>query len=146
MNFITLVDEEITYYQVKFVKDEHTNDHIIAGFHNVDEETKRKLDALDQTEAANKARRSFLFNMSHDRKTPMNVIIGFTNMLKASDSKRLNNCLGKVELSSQHLLPLINDVLDMVRIKSSKIDNRAGTHQYRGNEGKLQINYQRSAS
>ena len=78
--------------------------------------------ALEQAQAANKAKSTFLFNMSHDIRTPMNAIIGFNNMAKShiSDPVKVADCLGKVEISSKHLLSLINDVLDMARIESGK--------------------------
>ena len=54
VNFRTLINGEVTYYQAKFVKDENSDDHVIAGFHNVDEETKRELQALDRAEVASR--------------------------------------------------------------------------------------------
>ncbi|MDO5445584.1 MAG: ATP-binding protein [Eubacteriales bacterium] len=74
-------------------------------------------------EAANNAKSSFLFNMSHDIRTPMNAIIGFTDLAKKhiDDKERVEDCLNKVSVSSQHLLSILNDVLDMSRIESGKI-------------------------
>ena len=76
--------------------------------------------ANEEANAANDAKSRFLFNMSHDIRTPMNAIIGFNNMaIKHIDEpERLRDCLNKVNLSSQHLLSIINDVLDMARIES----------------------------
>ncbi|MBQ3378607.1 MAG: amino acid permease [Clostridia bacterium] len=69
------------------------------------------------------AKSQFLFNMSHDIRTPMNAIIGYTNLaLKEPASKNVHEYLGKIELSSQHLLALINDILEMSRIESGKIE------------------------
>ena len=61
--------------------------------------------------------------MSHDIRTPMNAIIGFTQMAKkhVDNTEKVKDCLGKVEASGEHLLKLINDVLDMARIESGKI-------------------------
>jgi len=75
-------------------------------------------------EQANVAKTTFLFNMSHDIRTPMNAIIGFTNMAKRniSDEEKVTNCLDKVTTSSEYLLSLINDVLDMSRAESGNID------------------------
>ena len=69
------------------------------------------------------AKSQFLFNMSHDIRTPMNAIIGYTNLaLKEPASKELHEYLEKIDLSSQHLLALINDVLEMSRIESGKVE------------------------
>lgn len=78
--------------------------------------------ALQAAEAANEAKSSFLSNMSHDIRTPMNAIIGMTNIaLNHSDEKRrVLDCLKKIQTASNHLLSLINDVLDMSRIDSGK--------------------------
>lgn len=79
-------------------------------------------EAMVAAEAANKAKSTFLSNMSHDIRTPMNAIIGFTNIgLKQSPTPEIKNCLEKIRNSSEHLLTLINDVLDISRIESGKI-------------------------
>lgn len=124
VNFRTLVDGQETYYQAKFAKDErHPETNVIAGFHNVDKETKRELEALEQAKLANKAKTDFLFNMSHDIRTPMNAIIGFTDMAvkHVDDRERVVDCLGKTKAASELLLSLINDILDMSRIESGKV-------------------------
>ncbi len=123
VNFRTLIDGEITYYQAKFVKDETSEDHVIAGFHNVDETTRREMDALDKAEIASRAKSSFLFNMSHDIRTPMNAITGFTTMAKKhlDDKERIGDYLNKIETAGTQLLALINQVLEMSRIESGKI-------------------------
>ena len=69
------------------------------------------------------AKSRFLFNMSHDIRTPMNAIIGYTNLAKKeADPARTREYLGKIESSSQHLLALINDILEMSRIENGKIE------------------------
>lgn len=122
VNFRVLINDEVTYYQAKFVQDENTENHVIAGFRNVDDETRRELAALDKAEAANRAKTAFLFNMSHDIRTPMNAIIGYTNIAKKNinDPEKVLESLEKVKLSSDMLLALINDILDMSRIESGK--------------------------
>ena len=72
---------------------------------------------------ANKAKREFLSNMSHDIRTPMNAIVGMTAIATANidDRQQLMNCLKKITLSSRHLLGLINDILDMSKIESGKM-------------------------
>ncbi|WP_432627377.1 ATP-binding protein [Brotaphodocola sp.] len=75
--------------------------------------------ALMRAERANSAKTTFLNNMSHDIRTPMNAIIGFTNIaLKQVIDKEVKNCLEKIKDSSELLLTLINDVLDISRIES----------------------------
>ena len=79
--------------------------------------------AVEKAESANRAKSTFLSNMSHDIRTPMNAIIGFTTLALSNidDTERVKDYLGKTLASSNHLLSLINDVLDMSRIESGKI-------------------------
>ena len=79
--------------------------------------------AVEKAESANRAKSTFLSNMSHDIRTPMNAIIGFTTLAISNidDTDRVKDYLGKTLASSNHLLSLINDVLDMSRIESGKI-------------------------
>ncbi len=87
------------------------------------EQTQALQDALMQAQHANKAKTTFLSNMSHDIRTPMNAIIGFTTIAVSHiDNKdQVRECLHKVLSSSNHLLSLINDILDMSRIESGKV-------------------------
>ena len=80
-------------------------------------------DALMQAQHANKAKTTFLSNMSHDIRTPMNAIIGFTTIAVThiDNREQVRDCLQKVLSSSNHLLSLINDILDMSRIESGKV-------------------------
>ena len=80
-------------------------------------------DAVAAAETANRAKSTFLSNMSHDIRTPMNAIIGFTTLALSNidDKDRVKDYLAKTLASSNHLLSLINDVLDMSRIESGKI-------------------------
>lgn len=79
---------------------------------------------LEKVEAANQAKSAFLSNMSHDIRTPMNAIIGFATLAQGSldNPERLQDYLKKILSSSNHLLSLINDVLDMSRIESGKLN------------------------
>lgn len=79
--------------------------------------------AVQRETKANLAKREFLFNMSHDIRTPMNAIIGFTALAQThiDDRGQVEDYLKKISVSSQHLLSLINDVLDMSRIESGKV-------------------------
>ncbi|MDE7331521.1 MAG: response regulator [Lachnospiraceae bacterium] len=87
----------------------------------------QQMEALNkmrkEAERANKAKSEFLSSMSHDIRTPMNAIIGMTDiaMKNLMDTVKVEDCLKKVQLSSKHLLGLINDVLDMSKIESGKV-------------------------
>ena len=88
-----------------------------------DEYQKKLIEAYELAERANQAKTTFLNNMSHDIRTPMNAIIGFTSLAAThlDERERLKDYLGKIMTSSNHLLSLINDVLDMSRIESGKV-------------------------
>lgn len=79
--------------------------------------------ALDQAQVASRAKSDFLSHMSHDIRTPMNAILGMTDIAAAhlEDSVKVKDCLKKISLSGQHLLGLINDVLDMSKIESGNM-------------------------
>jgi signal transduction histidine kinase/DNA-binding response OmpR family regulator len=81
-------------------------------------------DAYNSAKAANNAKTEFLSNMSHDIRTPLNAIIGMTAIAgtHVDDSERVQDCLKKITVSSKHLLALINEVLDMSKIESGKVD------------------------
>lgn len=116
------------------------NGHILAFMFAVDvtqarEEEARKRkelidaktaieDAYERANRANAAKSTFLSNMSHDIRTPMNAIIGMTAIAGTclDDKERVANCLAKITTSSKHLLGLINEVLDMSKIESGKLD------------------------
>ncbi|MGN0678330.1 MAG: hybrid sensor histidine kinase/response regulator, partial [Oscillospiraceae bacterium] len=128
-DFRAVYDNGIHYIQVKFVKLFGETDRLIVGFRNIDEQMNAEAErrktlqnALEDAQHANRAKTSFLNNMSHDIRTPMNAIIGFTNIaLKKETSPEVLDCLNKISESSDHLLALINDVLDISRIESGKI-------------------------
>lgn len=77
----------------------------------------------EAAESANRAKSAFLFNMSHDIRTPMNAIMGFSAMAEKHlhEEEKLLDCLKKINMSGEHLLRLINNVLDMARIESGKM-------------------------
>ncbi len=83
--------------------------------------------AVNKAEAASRSKQDFLFNMSHDIRTPMNAIIGFTNLAEQNinDAEKTHTYLTKIMTSSKHLLSLINDVLDMSRIENGKVNIEA---------------------
>ncbi len=92
---------------------------------NTEMDAARKIAERAQQEAehANSAKQDFLSSMSHDIRTPMNAIIGMTSIAMANthNQEQVQECLRKIELSSNHLLGLINDVLDMSKIESGKM-------------------------
>ena len=92
---------------------------------NKAEEQKQKqllMNAAEEADAANRAKSAFLLSMSHDIRTPMNAIIGFTNIaLHQNTVSDIHTSLEKVQQSSNHLLSLLNDVLDFTRIESGKV-------------------------
>ncbi len=103
---------------------------ILAGFRNIDEMVRREkeqkeilAEALAEANHANHAKTMFLNNMSHDIRTPMNAIIGFTSLAAThiEHTDLVRSYLGKIMTASRHLLSLINDVLDMSRIESGKV-------------------------
>ena len=89
----------------------------------LDQQTIDLQDALAAAQHANRAKTTFLNNMSHDIRTPMNAIIGFTSLAAAhiDNTEQVQGYLAKISTSSNHLLSLINDVLDMSRIESGKV-------------------------
>ena len=121
------------YYQERFIPlrdDGGAVVGMIACLRNIDEEIRKEfgirqelVDAKIAAEAANQAKSTFLFNMSHDIRTPMNAIIGFTDIAEKhiDDKERVAESLSKVKTSSEHLLSLINDVLDMSRVEAGRV-------------------------
>jgi diguanylate cyclase (GGDEF)-like protein len=113
------------------IKEENVGESFVVAIQNITEEVEKEekqkkmlKDALREAEISNKAKSTFLFNMSHDIRTPMNAIIGFTEIAKKhiGEQERVMDYLKKVENSGKHLLRLINDVLDMARIESGKLE------------------------
>lgn len=99
--------------------------HMLVGIRDVTEQTramKQAKEAAEAAEAANRAKSVFLFNMSHDIRTPLNAIMGFSSMAEKylDQPDRVRDCLQKINLSGEHLLRLIGNVLDMARIESGK--------------------------
>ena len=86
------------------------------------EKAEEMAELAEHAQAANKAKTAFLSHMSHDMRTPMNAIIGFTGIaMKNNPSDEVKNCLEKIDESSEYLLSLINDVLDLTRVESGKV-------------------------
>ena len=98
--------------------------HLIIGLNNIDAQMKRELEYRQHVaEARTKARNDFLANMSHDIRTPMNAIVGYTNIARdhIDEPETVTNALEKIGSSSHFLLSLINDILDISKIESGKM-------------------------
>ena len=119
------------YYQVKGVRIGSGRPmEMLLGFANIEEERQEELrqrrlleDALEQARHADDAKSAFLSNMSHDIRTPMNAIVGFANIAVShiDEPQKVKNSLEKIIASSNHLLELIGNVLDMSRIESGRM-------------------------
>ncbi len=123
---------DIEYFQMKVVRAGTWDGSrgVVLGLRSVDEEVRNEMeknslleDALSQANRANKAKSVFLSNMSHDIRTPMNAIVGFTSLAINHIDRReqVEEYLKKIMTSGKHLLSLINDILDMSRIESGKM-------------------------
>lgn len=132
VNYRTVCGGELRYFQMKAVRTGDWKKHCSAvfGFRSVDDEMRSEMEkksllegALMQANRASKAKSIFLSNMSHDIRTPMNAIVGFTTLaLNHIDHQdQVEEYLKKIKTSGNHLLSLINDVLDMSRIESGKM-------------------------
>ena len=129
VQFRTVYNNVTHWYNLRFsaLDPEDVTQGMVVGLRNIDSEkqTEKALEeALALAQSANRSKTTFLNNMSHDIRTPMNAIIGFTGLAKNHiDSKeQVQSYLDKIEQSSDHLLSLINDVLDMSRIESGKMN------------------------
>ena len=119
------------YFEARAVRlyVDETSFQIILGYRPIDDIVEEELagrrkleEALRLAEDASKAKSSFLFNMSHDIRTPMNAILGYTELLSShlDDTEKRTDYLQKIKSSSEYLLSLLNDVLEMARIESGK--------------------------
>ncbi len=128
------IDGDATYhYQLNSAKftDDNGVQFLVLGFRDVNDIVSEQIkqadllrDALMAAEHANRAKTTFLNNMSHDIRTPMNAIMGYTALAAAhiDNPEQVRDYLSKITTSSSHLLSLINDVLDMSRIESGKVN------------------------
>ncbi|MCI5829514.1 MAG: response regulator [Spirochaetia bacterium] len=132
VNFRSNINNNIQYMKLKVVRigDIKETGNFLLAFMNVDDEIEHEMkqkkllqETLSMAESASRAKTMFLSNMSHDIRTPMNAIIGFTTLAlnHINDAVMTKTYLEKIKSSSNHLLSLINDVLDMSRIESGKM-------------------------
>jgi len=126
-------DGSTSHHQITFANaDTKDGKHqFVFALRNIDqavleEEAKQKQleEALEMANAANDAKTSFLFNMSHDIRTPMNAILGFTRLLRKHQEKpeKREDYLNKIENSSTVLLSILNNVLEMARIEKGRVE------------------------
>ncbi len=131
VNYRVHKNNDLQYLQLRIVdagNQEHISQ-IVLGCRRVDDEIRYEMeqkkvfeDALNRAKLANVAKNTFLANMSHDMRTPMNAIIGYAALAKShmDDKKKVEEYLGKIESSSEQLLHLINNILEISRIESGK--------------------------
>ena len=128
-SYKTLVDGEVHYYQFKYMKLGNTK-HIIAGFQNIDalitreKKVQKKLElALKAEEQSNQAKRVFMNSMSHDIRTPLNAIVGYTTLALShiEEKDAVKKYLSRITTAGSHLIALVNDVLEMNQIESGNI-------------------------
>lgn len=127
---------EVNYYQFCCARVSGSSENLMVfGFRNVDDVVKKEMEikkeleeALKTARIASEAKTRFLFNMSHDIRTPMNAIMGFTDIaIKHKDDKeRVDDSLSKIKTASDHLRNLINDILEMSRIESGTLELNDG--------------------
>ena len=125
-----MIDGKPRYYRFKFASDKTDSDEIVVGVLNIDksirarEKREELRNAVKIANAENNAKTAFLFNMSHDIRTPVNAITGYTAMAKKylDSPQKVKDCLDKAEIASKGLMRLINQVLDMSRIEAGKVE------------------------
>ncbi|MCL2253224.1 MAG: response regulator [Lachnospiraceae bacterium] len=111
------------YFEEELLDSLRSTAHLCAGALIRNEIERDLADALEQATAANKAKTEFLSNMSHEMRTPMNTIIGMTNIGEtAVDIERKNYAFNKIGDASAHLLGVINNVLDMSKIEANQLE------------------------
>lgn len=132
-NYRAINGDDILYFQLKAVRvgapDEDFS--VVVGLRSVDAQTRHEMEqkrqlatALKQANRASRAKTLFLSNMSHDIRTPMNAVVGYASLALAhlGQSEQVESYLQKILTSGNHLISLINDILDMSYIESGKIE------------------------
>lgn len=130
ITFRRMVQEGEDFREMRVLRIPHDNANVLIAVRNTTNEILEQMrqkailqTALEVAEHASEAKSTFLTNMSHDFRTPMNSITGFANIAldNINDIDRVKDCLHKIIFSSNHLLNLVNDILDVSRIESGKI-------------------------
>lgn len=131
LEYRLIIQGRPTFYRVEAVRPSKNKNHIIIASTNINKEVvdrnkyqQQLSNALHVAEKANNAKSTFLFNVSHDMRTPLNVIKGFSDIAinNMNDKERVLDCLDKINNASEHLLHLVNDVLDMSNIESGHLE------------------------
>ncbi|MGM9539954.1 hybrid sensor histidine kinase/response regulator [Anaerovibrio sp.] len=131
VNYRVLRNGRIRYLQCLLAKPDNEENEFVLAFKDINEEKKLEIaqqqrieEAVEEARQANRAKTVFLSNMSHDIRTPMNGIIGMTAIAAShvDDRERVLDSLRKISMASKHLLNLINEVLDMSKIESGKVE------------------------
>ncbi len=133
LNYRTYEKQDIKYIQLRVVNvgGEESVSQVIFGYRNMDEEMISEMQqkkllkaALDEATLANNAKNLFLTNMSHDIRTPMNAIVGFTELARKhmQDQEKISNYLDMISTSSEQLLQLLSDVLEISRLESGAVN------------------------
>lgn len=130
INYEVPFEGKLLHYQIYIAKIGEPHEQVWA-FKSIEEtveeqvkQHKTLIDALDKARKAEQAKTNFLFNMSHDIRTPMNAILGYNTIAEKNiDNKDVAlDALKKAKHSGQHMLGIINDILDMARIENDKIE------------------------
>lgn len=131
INYRILRNGKTIYKQLRMVRvgNEERISHVIMGYRNVDAEVIQEMKqkqmmakALEEAKLANNAKNLFLSNMSHDIRTPMNAIVGFTSLAQTyKDEEKISECLDMISTASEQLMQILNDILEISRIESGKL-------------------------
>lgn len=125
-----LMEEEEYYIELRVIKIAGASNELVLAARNINDEVQKQINqnnalqsALTLAQHASDAKTTFLTNMSHDFRTPLNSVMGFTELALADldDRAQVKNSLEKITVSGEHLLSLINDILDVSRIESGKV-------------------------
>ena len=132
MNYRVVKDGKTQYIQLRIVNVGESDNvsQIVMGYQNMDAEIIQEMEhqklleeALESARTAIVAKNAFLSNMSHDIRTPMNAVLGFTGLARKNihDNAKVLHCLDRIESSGEQLLQLLSDVLEISRIESGKM-------------------------
>ena len=117
---LAALEKKETYYALVLARKEEVHVRDVGRYLHIGQ---RLHNALESEASANRTKTRFLANMSHDIRTPINGILGMLEVIRdcRSDEARVDDCLGKIDISAKHLLSLVNDVLDMSKLESDEV-------------------------
>ncbi len=151
INFRTIEDNELQYLQfsISGVGDENHVSRVVLGTKRVDDEIRHEMEqkkifegALNQARLANVTKSTFLSNMSHDMRTPLNAITGYTTLVRnhIQDSEKILDYMDKIDASGEHLLRLVNHILDISSLEAGTVEITESESQIRTIIEKLKKN------